>query len=105
VIPARAEVRLELDPDPAEILLGGHVDYTATLVIRVGPYQPSVYNNPDTYTYRYDVTGWTRFVIRGDRACKGATCTPRRPASTPSSVPSPVGLDGRSRSTGTPSCT
>jgi Bacterial Ig domain len=78
VIPARAEVRLELEPDPAEILLGGSQDYTATLVIRVGPYQPTADNHPDAYTYRYDVTGWTSFVIRGDRACESATCTPTK---------------------------
>jgi hypothetical protein len=78
VIPARAEVRLELEPDPAEILLGGSQDYTATLVIRVGPYQPTADNHPDAYTYRYDVTGWTSFVIRGDRACDSATCTPTK---------------------------
>jgi Bacterial Ig domain len=78
VIPARAEVRLELDPDPAKILLGGSQDYTATLVIRVGPYQPTADNHPDAYVYRYDVTGWTSFVVRGDRACDGATCTPTK---------------------------
>jgi hypothetical protein len=77
-IPARAEVRLELDPDPARILLGGSQDYTATLVIRVGPYQPSAGNHPDVSTYRQDVTGWTSFVIRGDRACEKAACTPTK---------------------------
>jgi hypothetical protein len=78
VIPARAEAHLELEPDPAEVLLGSSQDYTATLVIRVGPYQPTADNHPDAYTYRYDVTGWTSFVIHGDRACDRATCTPTK---------------------------
>jgi hypothetical protein len=80
VIPARAEVRPELQPNPAQpnpatILLGQSQGYTATLVIVVGPRQPYA-RNPDTYTYRQDVTGWTSFAIRPDGACDGATCTP-----------------------------
>jgi hypothetical protein len=75
-IPAHAMVYLQLDPNPALIASGEPKAYTAIAIIRVGPRQPSIAKNPDTYSYSRDVTRWTSFRITQSGSCDGATCTP-----------------------------
>jgi Bacterial Ig domain len=76
LIPTHAMVYLQLDPAEAVIASGKPKAYKATAIIRVGPRQASIAKNPDTYTYRRDVTRWTSFSITRSGSCDGATCTP-----------------------------
>jgi hypothetical protein len=72
VIPAGAEVRLELQPKDERILPGQSQGYTAAVVIRVGPRQADPASNPDIYRDTIDVTGWTRFSITKPGKCSKA---------------------------------
>jgi hypothetical protein len=82
-IPVEAKVVLELTPvdgDAAKpIWLGGSRAHKATAIVTVGP-DDSTAGNPDTVTYRVDVTGLTRFRLtqegRRSGTCRRATCRP-----------------------------